>query len=557
VNTSSSNSTSGVANFALVGGAGLVNLTPGSGAPVQNLAQGEAGGSDFTSLEMTGILTRSNTWQYYPISAAPLGVFSDELMPIAYESPRGWPLSSPDYSRVQAYIAGLSCIEPSPSRCTAPHDIRSQYWNSDGSWSAMATPLQALHYPTHLVTITGNPSGGSFTLTWNGHTTHDLAWNASASQVQWALYKLAPNSSLVNVRAEGGPGSGLPEHYLIDMTAAGKGTLSASGANLQPSGAVSVTVCTSSNPDCAGFTRSEYTNMRAELTTTEWPAVDRAGEMIDDLWSPFGSSSPTNSVDIQGISSAIQQAISSSNNSDTTTKILETFQNILSIASEAAGFFALDRRQPVALPHASPVASGTGSALGIISGALGIASIWTDDSSGNRILNTLQTTTQNLAADSANAVADSQVGLERLREILVSDYGKLTTAADFATAKLPWNAQQQQAAVSNLIISTRQTAYNTLIPAVYPQLLSCSHTAWTQPNPLAFNQVTGYTQTSSGTVEENVNAYLTGAPVTNVFAAPSTGNLAAGETPSAFWDEYYLPGATCPNGPTARPIQPH
>lgn len=52
------------------------------------------------------------------------------------------------------------------------------------------------------VAIFGSPTGGSFTLTWNGLTTGAIAWNASAATVQTALRALAGAGSMV---ATGGP----------------------------------------------------------------------------------------------------------------------------------------------------------------------------------------------------------------------------------------------------------------------------------------------------------------------------------------------------------------
>jgi hypothetical protein len=52
------------------------------------------------------------------------------------------------------------------------------------------------------VTITGTPTGGTFTLTWNGQTTAPIAYNATASAVQSALQALPGGSGLT---ATGGP----------------------------------------------------------------------------------------------------------------------------------------------------------------------------------------------------------------------------------------------------------------------------------------------------------------------------------------------------------------
>ncbi len=52
------------------------------------------------------------------------------------------------------------------------------------------------------VTITGTPTGGTFTLTWNGQTTAPIAFNATASAVAAALNALPGGASIT---ATGGP----------------------------------------------------------------------------------------------------------------------------------------------------------------------------------------------------------------------------------------------------------------------------------------------------------------------------------------------------------------
>jgi hypothetical protein len=59
------------------------------------------------------------------------------------------------------------------------------------------------------VTITGTPTGGSFTLTFNGQTTGTIAYNAAATAVQTALIALS-NIDTGDVTVTGGPGPGTP-----------------------------------------------------------------------------------------------------------------------------------------------------------------------------------------------------------------------------------------------------------------------------------------------------------------------------------------------------------
>ncbi len=57
------------------------------------------------------------------------------------------------------------------------------------------------------VTITGTPTGGTFTLTYDGQTTTAIAYNATAATVEAALAAL-PNLDDVDVTVTGGPGPG-------------------------------------------------------------------------------------------------------------------------------------------------------------------------------------------------------------------------------------------------------------------------------------------------------------------------------------------------------------
>jgi hypothetical protein len=59
------------------------------------------------------------------------------------------------------------------------------------------------------VTVTGTPTGGNFTLTFNGATTANIAYNAAASAVVTALEAL-PNIGPGNVSATGGALPGTP-----------------------------------------------------------------------------------------------------------------------------------------------------------------------------------------------------------------------------------------------------------------------------------------------------------------------------------------------------------
>lgn len=81
--------------------------------------------------------------------------------------------------------------------------------------SITSRPLQGAAVPAagvdevQTVTITGTPTGGTYTLTFSGQTTSPIAYNATASAVQAALEALS-NISAGDVVCAGGPHPGTP-----------------------------------------------------------------------------------------------------------------------------------------------------------------------------------------------------------------------------------------------------------------------------------------------------------------------------------------------------------
>jgi hypothetical protein len=75
-------------------------------------------------------------------------------------------------------------------------------------WDDTSVPtVQSQNDEIQQVAITGSPTGGTFTLTWNGQTTSALNWNCTAAQMQTALQALS-NIGANNILVTGGPGPG-------------------------------------------------------------------------------------------------------------------------------------------------------------------------------------------------------------------------------------------------------------------------------------------------------------------------------------------------------------
>ena len=95
----------------------------------------------------------------------------------------------------------------------------------------VAVVTQARYDEIQTVTITGGPTGGTFTLTFGGNTTTGIAFNAAASAVQSALVALA-SIGAGNATVSGSAGG----PYTVDFTGtlgyAAQSLLTASGASL-------------------------------------------------------------------------------------------------------------------------------------------------------------------------------------------------------------------------------------------------------------------------------------------------------------------------------------
>jgi hypothetical protein len=84
------------------------------------------------------------------------------------------------------------------------------------------------------VSITGTPTGGTFTLTYNGQTTAAIAYNASAATVQAALALLTNIGTSANIACSGGalPGSAVVCTFQGLLGNAAQPVMTANGAGL-------------------------------------------------------------------------------------------------------------------------------------------------------------------------------------------------------------------------------------------------------------------------------------------------------------------------------------
>ncbi|MGW2384414.1 hypothetical protein [Streptomyces sp. NPDC001658] len=94
-----------------------------------------------------------------------------------------------------------------PSAYQPERKLKSGIPLGKNSTTGLYEPYAAVTNEVQTLTVTGAPTGGTFTITWNGQTTAAIAYNATAAQVQTALEALsniAPGDVAVTGNA-GGP----------------------------------------------------------------------------------------------------------------------------------------------------------------------------------------------------------------------------------------------------------------------------------------------------------------------------------------------------------------
>ncbi|MFD7922536.1 hypothetical protein ACFV3R_25330 [Streptomyces sp. NPDC059740] len=118
------------------------------------------------------------------------------------------------------------------------------------------------------VTVTGTPTGGTYTLTFSGQTTAGIAYNATAAQVKTALEALS-NINPGDVVVSGGPHPGTPVVIAFAGQYLGEdvGQMTASATNLTGGTTPAVTVATTTAG--GGASASNGTEKLAGFLATE------------------------------------------------------------------------------------------------------------------------------------------------------------------------------------------------------------------------------------------------------------------------------------------------
>jgi YD repeat-containing protein len=198
-------------------------------------------------------------------------------------------LGSPS-SGIGARVSYMGFYYDLADRQTASVDVGT---NAGSSWtrpgsvpSGSSTVLvSATRYATDAVqdiTLTGSPTGGTFTLSFGGFTTSALAYNASASTIQTALAGLTSIGS-GNVAVSAAPGgAGWEVWFKGSLAAAYQVAIVGNGASLTGGTSPAVAVATVSNGGDAGRA-AEMTDPAGHVSRTYTDAEGRTVRTIQDF----------------------------------------------------------------------------------------------------------------------------------------------------------------------------------------------------------------------------------------------------------------------------------
>ena len=132
------------------------------------------------------------------------------------------------------------------------------------------------------VYLTGSPTGGTFTLTFGGQTSHDIAYNASASDVERALAGLTSIGSGDVAVIAGLDGNGWEVRFTGTLANAYQVAMTADGSNLTGGTSPDVALATVSYGGDAG-NAAEVTDPAGHVAVTYTDAMGRTLRTIQDF----------------------------------------------------------------------------------------------------------------------------------------------------------------------------------------------------------------------------------------------------------------------------------
>lgn len=181
----------------------------------------------------------------------------------------------------------------------------------------------------------------------------------------------------------------------------------------------------------------------------EFSSVDQIRTWIGHLQTIYTRSQTANQINVADESQRILSSLKASSGPSVATEIVGAISETLFVAS----YFVE--------PEAAP-------AIGAVAGAVGIAAeLPTDVDKGDPVSAQLQVRAGDLGHELENRYLAASSGLDRLGDILVSDYGKLTVAGDKVQNVWAFDPTSDNDTGDSLRRGTRRTIYQALFPIAF------------------------------------------------------------------------------------------
>jgi hypothetical protein len=300
-------------------------------------------------------------------------------------------------------------------------------------------------------------------------------------------------------------------------------------------------------PKSGPYTRQQFNDLVGQLNT-EWTMVNHVNQLKTVLLTPTVDTQNTPIVDVDSIVDAVKAAVSPPQGPDVVAEFLQVVEGV---TAAAAAILAPEALAPIAA-----------AAIGAAGGSITIIGAFTTDSEGNRLLQKLQTTADNLDVQLSDVISNTDVGYERLRELLVSDWNKLQDASGLYSGPLGSLSDTNALVTANhaLALSVRRQAYETLFPAATTAKAPSDFSG--PPSSLILQCVNGFSQASPTTVQPHIRPMVlaingslgefTDETVTDTILAspaPWGANTNAGLDPDDFWVQAWPQVASGPCEP--------
>jgi hypothetical protein len=205
-----------------------------------------------------------------------------------------------------------------------------------------------------------------------------------------------------------------------------------------------------------GFSRAEFSALKGQLLI-EMPKVANVEKLIEKWQAVFTNNKTTSFIDLQTIANTVEGQIE--NDIAARKASLNTTNIVAHSLGIAAGLLSV-----AGVP-------AVGGGMGALANALLLSQDLAQEANGSLSARPIVTEAGNLGQQLSTRYEQIQANLSHLGDLLVSDWGKLQSAALDANAEWALNSGVKEYLEGTLTKSAQQEAYRSLLPLAYGEYL--------------------------------------------------------------------------------------